>query len=407
MNTRALLLVAAVLGLNATQAPARASPNAESSVPRFAPLTLYVAKGTGCGEGCDEWIAAEGGFDLGSAHRLRAFLAKFPGPIPPIYFQSPGGIQEEAMAIGRLMHERGMTAGVARTLPYGCAPGRESEERCLALKRSGQMLAAELSSTGATCSSACVYALLGAKVRLVAPDARLGVHASRRVHVYPDGRLTRAAADDQERLADATSELKRYVREMGVDVALIEKAFKTKFTDAYFLSHTEIVRFGIDPRDFQETRWRVFEAGARRASAFKVIVERRGPDDKDVSTSLMQLTCAEGDEIRIGYVRAVSANEIGPAVVRVLGGDSHITFARPGAPIQISALERGTTYEPRAASAPLEFFEGAAAAGSLMIAEFSLRPDSPHVLTLSTDGLSEAAAAVHRACHRQSVAAVR
>ncbi len=161
--------------------------------------------------GCDEWIAAEGGFDIGSAQRLRVFLSQFSGHIPPIYFQSPGGIQEEAIAIGRLMREHGVTAGVGRTLPYGCAPAKEGEDRCLAIKRSGLPLTAELRSTGSSCSSACVYALLGAQVRLVPPDARLGVHASRRVRVYPDGRVTRLPGDDQTQLAEATNELKRYV----------------------------------------------------------------------------------------------------------------------------------------------------------------------------------------------------
>jgi hypothetical protein len=398
------LLAAAVgaLGLVAAHTSAHASSNAEASLPRFAPLVFFLARATGgCGEGCDEWIAAEGGFDVGSADRLRAFLRKFPGRTPPIYFQSPGGIQEEAIAIGRLMHERGMTAGVARTLPYGCAPGKETGDRCVALKRSGQPIAAELRSTGASCSSACVYALLGAKTRLVPPDARLGVHASRRVHVYPDGRVTRTSGDDA-RLAEATNELKDYVQEMGVDVALIDTAFKIKFSDAYFLSRNEIVHFGIDTRAFQETRWTVLDPASRRPSAFKLVVEARG--EKDVSTSLVQLACTGQDEIRIGYVRPVEANEVAPAVVRVMGGDRHATFARPGPMVRISALDNAALFEPRAALAPIDFLEAAAATGSLTITELSLRPDSPRTITLSTSGLPEAIAVLRKSCGQQSLA---
>lgn len=396
------LLAAAIgaLGLVAAHTPVYASSNAEASLPRFAPLVFFLARATGgCGEGCDEWIAAEGGFDVGSADRLRAFLRKFPGRTPPIYFQSPGGIQEEAIAIGRLMHERGMTAGVARTLPYGCAPGKETGDRCVALKRSGQPIAAELRSTGASCSSACVYALLGAKTRLVPPDARLSVHASRRVHVYPDGRVT---SGDDGRLAEATSELKDYVQEMGVDVALIDTAFKIKFSDAYFLSRNEIVHFGIDTRAFQETRWTVLDPASRRPSAFKLVVEARG--EKDVSTSLVQLACTGQDEIRIGYVRPVEANEVAPAVVRVMGGDRHATFARPGPMVRISALDSAALFEPRAALAPIDFLEAAAATGSLTITELSLRPDSPRTITLSTSGLPEAIAALRKSCGQQSLA---
>ncbi|MGA8412053.1 MAG: hypothetical protein WB756_09865 [Xanthobacteraceae bacterium] len=403
MTIRGLLAAAiGALGLVAAHTSVHASSNAEASLPRFAPLVFFLARATGgCGEGCDEWIAAEGGFDVGSADRLRAFLRKFPGRTPPIYFQSPGGIQEEAIAIGRLMHERGMTAGVARTLPYGCAPGKETGDRCLALKRSGQPIAAELRSTGASCSSACVYALLGAKTRLVPPDARLGVHASRRVHVYPDGRVTRTSGDDG-RLAEATSELKGYVQEMGVDVALIDTAFKIKFSDAYFLSRNEIVHFGIDTRAFQETRWTVLDPASRRPSAFKLVVEARG--EKDVSTSLVQLACTGQDEVRIGYVRPVEANEVTPAVVRVMGGDRHATFARPGPMVRISALDNAALFEPRAALAPIDFLEAAAATGSLTITELSLRPDSPRTITLSTSGLPEAIAALRKSCGQQSLA---
>jgi hypothetical protein len=400
------MVVAAIgaLGLWAAPTPVRASSEIEASLPHFAPLVFYVARATGgCGDGCDEWIAAEGGFDIGSAERLRAFLRKFPGHTPPIYFQSPGGIQEEAIAIGRLMHERGMTAGVGRTLPFACAPGKESDDHCLALKRSGHPIAAELRSTGASCSSACVYALLGAKTRLVPPDARLGVHASRRVHVYPDGRVTRTAADDDGRLAQATNDLKDYVHEMGVDVALIDTAFKTKFSDAYFLSRSEIMHFGIDTRAYQETRWSVLDPAARRPSAFKLVVESRGGDN-DVSTSLIQLACTSQGEVRIGYVRAVAANEIAPAVVRVIAGDRHATFARPAPMMRISALDSGALFEPRAAFVPIDFLEAAIASGSLTIVESSLRPDSPHTLKLSTSGLPDAIALLQKSCGHQSIA---
>jgi hypothetical protein len=296
------------------------------------------------------------------------------------------------------MHERGMTAGVARTLPYGCAPGKETGDRCLALKRSGQPIAAGLRSTGASCSSACVYALLGAKTRLVPPDARLGVHASRRVHVYPDGRVTRTSGDDA-RLAEATSELKDYVQEMGVDVALIDTAFKIKFSDAYFLSRNEIIHFGIDTRASGKPVGPC-STGLRRPSAFKLVVEARGEGCAD---RLVQLACTGQDEVRIGYVRLVEASKA-PAVVRVMGGDRHVTLARPGPVVRISALDSAALFEPRAALAPIDFLEAAAATGSLTITELSLRPDSPRTITLSTSGLPEAIAALRKSCGQQSLA---
>ena len=66
-----------------------------------------------------EWIAAEGQFDSGSFERLRTFLKRVPGRKLPIYFHSPGGLTDNAIAIGRLLREHEMTAGVAKTIP-GC-----------------------------------------------------------------------------------------------------------------------------------------------------------------------------------------------------------------------------------------------------------------------------------------------
>jgi hypothetical protein len=226
------------------------------------------------------------------------------------------------------------------------------------------------------------------------------------VRVYPDGRVTRTVADDQARLIETTNALKRYVREMGVDVGLIDTAFRTKFSDAHFLSRSEIVQFGIDTRAFQETRWNVVDPAARRPSAFKLVVDVRG-DDTDVSTSLVELSCAGSGEIRLGYVRAVAADEVAPAVVRAIGGDLQVTFARPGTATQVSALDSRAAFEQRVALAPVEFFEAAMAAGRMMIVESSLRQDSPRVLSLSTSGLLEAVDVLRKSCGHQSLAAVR
>jgi hypothetical protein len=91
------------------------------------PINFYLAKGEpdACGPGCSEWIAAEGYFDPDAAERFRMFMRRLRGASRPIFFSSPGGIQEQALSIGRLMRLRGMTAGVAITLPDGCDPKPE------------------------------------------------------------------------------------------------------------------------------------------------------------------------------------------------------------------------------------------------------------------------------------------
>src|SRR5688572_16811022 len=94
---------------------------AQSGTPDRTPMLFYLAKGgpDACGPGCSEWIAAEGYIDPRAAQRFRAFLKPLRAAKPPVFFQSQGGIQGQAVEIGRIMRERAMTASVSRTLPEG------------------------------------------------------------------------------------------------------------------------------------------------------------------------------------------------------------------------------------------------------------------------------------------------
>jgi hypothetical protein len=76
--------------------------------PQRVPIVFYRAKGdaNACGEGCTEWIAAEGYIDLGAAQRLKSFLNRNSARNLPIYFTSPGGLLQDALAIGRLLRAR-------------------------------------------------------------------------------------------------------------------------------------------------------------------------------------------------------------------------------------------------------------------------------------------------------------
>ena len=167
---RSAILVIAI-GLMATpgialgQGPADSTPKADpEKQPKPPPIAFFLAKGEpdACGAGCSEWIAADGTIDQAAPQRLRALLQRLGKRKLPIYFHSPGGSVEGAIEIGRLMRARGMTAGVARTIPQGCDRSRDRESACDALKRSGRELPAELRTVRTLCNSSCVYALIGA-----------------------------------------------------------------------------------------------------------------------------------------------------------------------------------------------------------------------------------------------------
>jgi hypothetical protein len=86
------------------------------------PITFYVVKGRpdACGHGCDRWIAAEGMIDAGAALRFRKFLNQVRDRSLPIYFSSPGGNLDQAVAMGAVLRERSAVARVARTVAEEC-----------------------------------------------------------------------------------------------------------------------------------------------------------------------------------------------------------------------------------------------------------------------------------------------
>ena len=112
MNMRALFIVTLAL----FSAPASAAPTvrpmpgatpAARPAPKVAPtppMVFYVVRGApdACGRGCDSWIAAEGQIDAAAALRFRKFLARVRDRNLPIYFSSPGGNLDQALAMGAM-----------------------------------------------------------------------------------------------------------------------------------------------------------------------------------------------------------------------------------------------------------------------------------------------------------------
>src|SRR5262245_31736390 len=165
---------AAALTLTLGSHGLRAQPNPE-------PMIFFVAKGEPdvCGPGCSEWIAAEGMFDGPQVEqRFRNLLATLKGRNLPIVFNSLGGIIGEALVLGRILRERRMSASVGESYPEGCKARIAADESCRRIMQANRELKAQLRTAGAVCSSACVYALLGASERHVPADERVGIHAA-------------------------------------------------------------------------------------------------------------------------------------------------------------------------------------------------------------------------------------
>jgi len=198
------------------------------------PMIFAVAHGSGpnsCGAGCNEWIAADGFFDDDVDERFRNFLDALQGRKLPIFFNSAGGFLIESLAIGRMLRERKMTAGVGITISQDCRGDNVTDESCRRMLQAIGPVKAQLQTAGAVCNSACVYAFIGASNRQIPDDAVLGIHSP----LLLDSEVQSSRAKRRE-----------YMREMGVDPELVELTDKTPYIDLHLLTRDEIARLQIE-----------------------------------------------------------------------------------------------------------------------------------------------------------------
>jgi hypothetical protein len=367
------------------------------------PMVFYLAKGEpeACGPGCSEWIAAEGRIDAGAVQRLRALLSRTGKRKLPIFFHSTGGVGTTATEIGRILREREMTAGVYQTIPADCAGA--SEQACRALKQSGQVFPAALRNV-ARCDSACVFALIGAKVRQVPPGARLGIHAvklviDRGVAANAGYSARQIASYQRTRLAEINARLRRYVQEMKVDVRLFDRSLQVPHESIYYLSRNEIVQFGIDSREFPETRWDTLDLGSTDIWAVKFFVEGTAKDRKELHTSFLRISCRSLQRVSLSYFRYAGSGESEAGTsMTFAAGDRRITLSRFGSAVKLDAVEPGASYITWAAPSSFEFLEAVAARDKIEIAEISGADAAARVTKLSTAGLSQAISALRQRC---------
>jgi hypothetical protein len=263
-------------------------------------MEFFVAWGApdACGVGCDHWIAAEGRIvderkgpdgclEESTTDRLVNLLAGLGDRKLPIFFHSPGGEIMESLALGRLLRARGLSAGVATTLPANCSA--DSVEECRKLMRERPEAEARLWSEGVTCASACAYAILGAVTREIAVGARVGVHSS----------LVDPSASETQRARTAAAGergIMSYLADLGIDAELYRIAMSSGFESVHVLTRAELYDLGIDPRETVSSGWILGNVDARKGFfVFDTAVMKTAGDSRDnLATTFKQLSLIVG-----------------------------------------------------------------------------------------------------------------
>jgi hypothetical protein len=333
MIFRALLLTALLL----IHGELRADPLTEKA--GFASkLIIYLAKGppNSCGTGCDHWIAIEGKVDQDAASRIRRFLRNVKDTQLPIYFHSPGGMVEQAFAIGRLLRSRKAIARVGRTVVAACGSGTQVDDACVRIKTAGGEVEAEIATSHAMCNSACGYLLLGATTREVAPDAVVAVHNSKFTlifHGHPSAGQIAALTD--RGIAKADRERAAFIAAMGVSHELEDLIKTVRFENPHALTRSELYRFGIDTRSMAETAWTLQDAA--RPYIRKMALAKK-PDDASFRAMEWRLFCENKDRARLMFIREFDKGAAGlSAVILMAGSEKPVSFGT--FPARMATLE--------------------------------------------------------------------
>jgi hypothetical protein len=356
------------------------------------PLMFFVATGppNACGPGCSSWIAADGYFDADAGKRFRDFLNEPARRQLPVFFNSLGGIASQAVVIGLTLREYRMRAGVARTIPEGCRPAPALNDACRRQVQSASEQKAKLMPPGAHCASGCVYALLGASERQVAPTAELGVHSVR--FIWALSSRSPSAPPPTTDVID--SALRNYMVEMGVDPGLIDAATKVSPDRMHWLTRAEIAKFGIESRDFYETPWTALQ---ETPSIFSVSKSwsRKEPTGEE-RTTVVRIRCANPSGYLLAYRSELPLIEANTKLeVRLGWEDGDVAFG------SAAALPGGSIFY---STIPDELMQRAASQAKLQVRELR-GPTELRNFNVSALGLALALKQLQTSCDDTDAAA--
>jgi hypothetical protein len=384
MIARAIAALVLTCVLTGSAASAASSKQRSAAPPaQQEPMTFYVVKGApdSCGRDCDSWIEAEGKIESDTGARFKTFLKRLGDRNLPIYFASPGGNLEQAMAMGNMLHAKPTVAGVGRTMVRECGLEAQDSDVCVKLKNSGRELHGDLLTSAAICASACPYVFAGAAVHEVALDAVLAIHSPKVLLSFRGGRpeaFVIAAADQRgheraDRLATA------YLARMGIDAGLLALTKTIKFEDIHVLTRDEIARFGLDRRESVETHWRFENNGLNMLH--KIAAVRRAGE---TSFRLLQwrVTCFDANRFALDFQRPAPVN-VGITSVSIAHVDLFVVPVGKAAGVEQWSL-RGVTrsrLEALVDHPQIEFIESSIGADGRLV---------PQTIKLSNEGWTAA-----------------
>jgi hypothetical protein len=161
-----------------------------------------------CANQCREWISASGAIVENTLRDFELFARHRDVRGATIILDSPGGSVVQGLALGREFRRLDIATSVGSAVKTSTTFG----DQRYAL------------SGRATCSSMCVYLLLGGVQRHVPDDARVLVHQIWPSSKRNDANATTYSAGNVVAIQRVNGEISRYIVDMGIDIELFELA---------------------------------------------------------------------------------------------------------------------------------------------------------------------------------------
>ncbi len=153
----------------------------------------------------------------GSSAAFAEAVASYGEYVKTVALNSPGGSVSDALAMGRLIREKGFATSV---------------------------------DAGALCASSCPLVFAGGTERLAAPNAALAVHqiyAATEAGTSAAGRLA-AAGNAMSEAQAVTAEISRYLISMGIDAEVWLRALETPPDRLSYFSADDLTRLKLATR---------------------------------------------------------------------------------------------------------------------------------------------------------------
>ena len=199
------------------------------------PMTFSVVP-TGnpaqCGNRCVKVISAQGEIVSNTPERFLELIrrqgARDRNMRAVVFVDSPGGLVVSSMRLGLLFRQLGAAVVVGRVSPGG-GPN--------------QFLSAN-------CASACVYALMGAKKRVVPPQSRLVLHRMYAFESFGGSGQEGSSLQKTYSNAELAGKLQQYARMMGVSPDVVRAAESIQPESIKVVSQAELRRWRLAVPEF-------------------------------------------------------------------------------------------------------------------------------------------------------------